>query len=280
MRVSIITINYNDVQGLERTIKSVQEQTATNYEHIIIDGGSTDASKELMESYKNNFSFYSSEPDHGVYDAMNKGILKATGDYLLFLNSGDTLWNNQVMDRVFPHLTDGADIVYGNLFMVSIDLPSFKHTYPSILDFNFFKNTSLGHPATFIKKELFDVYGHYRTDLKIVSDWAFFLRTICIEKVSYKKIDVVVSNFYEGGISTSADFTELRKQEIKTVLLDHYDLYDSNYDSLIKENNSKAAIYNLVHPQIGLITTNKTLLKILNKFISLLSFILRKKRSL
>jgi glycosyltransferase involved in cell wall biosynthesis len=280
MLISIITVNYNEVAGLERTIKSVQEQKSTNYEHIIIDGGSTDASKELMELYKNNFSFYSSEPDHGVYDAMNKGILKATGDYLLFLNSGDTLYKNDVLSKVQPYLNTSAAIVYGDLYIMGEDRPNFILRYPKSLDFIFFKNTSLGHPATFIKKELFDLYGYYRTDLHIVSDWAFFLNVICAEHVSYQKIDLTISNFYEGGISTSADFTELRKQEIKTVLLDHYDLYDSNYDALIKENNSKAAIYDLVHPQIGLITTNTTLLKMLNKFISLLSFILRKKRSL
>jgi hypothetical protein len=215
-----------------------------------------------------------------VYDAMNKGILKATGDYLLFLNSGDTLYKNDVLSKVQPYLNTSAAIVYGDLYIMGEDRPNFILRYPKSLDFIFFKNTSLGHPATFIKKELFDLYGYYRTDLHIVSDWAFFLNVICAEHVSYQKIDLTISNFYEGGISTSADFTELRKQEIKTVLLDHYDLYDANYDALIKENNSKAAIYDLVHPQIGLITTNTTLLKMLNKFISLLSFILRKKRSL
>ncbi|PQJ32178.1 hypothetical protein BST92_09685 [Nonlabens arenilitoris] len=84
MKISIVTINYNDVSGLERTIKSVQKQTSKDFEHIIIDGGSNDASKELIEKNKSRFSYNISEPDQGVYDAMNKGIKKANGDYLLF----------------------------------------------------------------------------------------------------------------------------------------------------------------------------------------------------
>jgi glycosyltransferase involved in cell wall biosynthesis len=268
--LSIITINYNDKYGLERTFKSVQEQTTQDFEHIIIDGGSDDGSKEFIEKNKKYFSYCTSEADSGVYEAMNKGIKYANGKFLLFLNSGDTLYNEVVISKVLPFLKNqNSQIVYGKLYKVFDNRSSFINDYPEKLDFSFFKRTSLGHPATFIKKELFEVYGHYRTDLNIVSDWEFFLRTICVENVFYKKIDVVVSNFYEGGISTAADFMELRNQEIKTVLLDHYDLYDSNYDALIKENNSKAAIYDLVHPQIDLITTNKTLLKMLNKIISL-----------
>ncbi len=100
MLLSIITINYNDKFGLERTIKSVQEQTFTNFEHIIIDGGSTDGSKEVIEANKNSFSYWVSEPDKGIYNAMNKGIKEAKGEYLFFLNSGDHLNGQNALDKI------------------------------------------------------------------------------------------------------------------------------------------------------------------------------------
>lgn len=280
MKISIITINYNNLAGLENTITSVQSQSARNFEHLIIDGNSTDGSKELIERTRDNYSYWISESDHGIYDAMNKGIQNATGDYLLFLNSGDTLLNDRILENVFPHLISNYDLVYGDLYIVATDRPSFKYSYPKFLDFTFFKQTSLGHPSTFIKKELFDLYGLYRTDLKIVSDWAFFLKLICKENVSYKKIDLTISHFYEGGISTAAATIGLKNTEIKSVLLEHFDLYQSSFNQLIQEHRDQSFIHDKLHPQLGLITTNKFLLSVLNKFISFLSFILRKKRSM
>ncbi|AWH72882.1 glycosyltransferase [Dokdonia sp. Dokd-P16] len=279
MKLSIITINYNDVIGLERTIKSVLEQTASDYEYIIIDGNSTDGSKEIIAKYTHHFSYNSSEPDHGVYDAMNKGIKNATGDYLLFLNSGDTLFNPEVIEKVLPHLRSEHDLIYGDLYMVPTNQPSFKHTYPKSLDFTFFKQTSLGHPATFIKKELFEKHGNYRTDLHIVSDWAFFLKVICVGQATYKKIDLVVSNFYEGGISTTANNKAKHKAEIKKVLLEHYGLYNSSFDALLLTSQENDRIFGQVNPQLQLVTTNQYLLKILNKIIAFMAWILKKKRS-
>ncbi|OUS18688.1 glycosyltransferase [Nonlabens dokdonensis] len=280
MKISIITINYNDAVGLERTIKSVQDQHTVPFEHLIIDGGSTDGSNEVIAKNSNYFSFTISEPDRGVYDAMNKGIKNATGDYLLFLNSGDVLFDSEVIEKVTPHLRSAHDLIYGDLYMVATDRPSFTHTYPTSLDFTFFKHTSLGHPSTFIKRELFNVHGFYRTDLKIVADWAFFLKVICIEKATYKKIDVTISRFYEGGISTAAATAQLNKDEINKVLLENFNLYETSYNQLIEENKNRALVYDKLHPQIGLLTTNKMLLRILNGFIMILSTLLKAKRSL
>ena len=279
MKLSIITINYNDAAGLERTLKSVQEQTTQDFEHIIIDGNSNDGSKELIERTKDNYSYMISEPDHGVYDAMNKGIAQATGNYILFLNSGDTLYKNYIISKVQSYLDNTTAIVYGDLSIIGEDRPDFIHHYPRELDFNFFKRTSLGHPATFIKKELFDLYGNYRTDLPIASDWEFFLKTICIEKVSYKKMNVIVSNFYEGGISTTANNIENHKGEIKKVLLEHYDLYDSNFNELLAAKQENDAVYASVNPHIKVVTTNAFFLKILNSIICLFAFVIKKKRS-
>ena len=101
MKLSIITINYNNREGLKRTIESVVNQTFTDFEWILIDGGSTDGSKELIEQYSNRFSYWVSEPDNGIYNAMNKGLRAAKGDYLQFLNSGDRLYNAQSLASCF-----------------------------------------------------------------------------------------------------------------------------------------------------------------------------------
>ncbi len=279
MKLSIITINYNDATGLERTIKSVQNQSASDFEHLIIDGNSSDGSVDLIERTKEHYSYWISEPDHGIYDAMNKGIRHASGEYLLFLNSGDTLLNDKVLEQALPHLENDSAIVYGDLYIVATDGPSFKHSYPASLDFTFFKQTSLGHPSTFIKKELFYKYGSYRTDLKVVSDWAFFIKVICVEQVSYQKIDLTIAHFYEGGISTSATTADVKNNEIKSVLLEHFDLFNSSFDQLLQHHSNQSFILDQLHPQIGLLTTNKKLLRLLNRFISILSTLLNKKRS-
>lgn len=273
--VTVITINYNNAAGLERTIKSVREQTAQDVEHIVIDGGSTDGSKEIIEKYKSGFSYWVSEPDHGVYDAMNKGIARATGTYLLFLNSGDTLHGNDILSNIQPFLTGNEAIIYGNLNMIKENGSSFINTYPQKLDFNFFKNTSLGHPATFIKSTLFKKYGNYRTDLNIVADWAFFLKTICIEQVSYKKVTLVIANFYEGGISTALAHETKHKEELKKVILEHYDLYDAHFNALLDVAQKRAVL----HPQVDFVVTNPILLNMLNRVIAVFAFILKKKRS-
>ena len=278
MKLSIITINYNDAAGLERTIKSVLEQKTGDFEHVIIDGNSTDGSKEIIAKYAHHFSYFISEADHGVYDAMNKGIKNATGDYLLFLNSGDALFNPDVIEKVLPHLIM-HDLVYGDLYIVPTNQPSFKHTYPKSLDLTFFKQTSLGHPSTFIKKELFEKHGNYRTDLHIVSDWAFFLKVICVGQATYKKIDMTISRFYEGGISTTANNLLNHKAEIKKVLLEHYDLFNSTFDALLSASQENNRIFGQVDSQLPLVTTNQYLLKILNKIIVFMAWILKKKRS-
>ena len=116
-QISIITINYNNASGLEKTIRSVVEQTYNEYEYIIIDGASSDKSKEVIQEYQRYIDFWCSEKDSGIYNAMNKGIQKASGEYLLFLNSGDVLNNSAVLADIHGFLS-GEDFVYGDLVFV------------------------------------------------------------------------------------------------------------------------------------------------------------------
>ena len=197
--ISIITINLNNKQGLERTINSVLSQTYFDkVEYIIIDGGSTDGSKELIEQHKDKLYYWCSEPDRGIYNAMNNGITVSTGDYLLFLNSGDYLSENTVLERVFPYLQ--YDIVYGNEWKVNERYKGpYEAKYPDKLDESFFRRTSLPHQSTFIKSELLKE-NHYSEDYKIISDWKFFIESFRSGK-TYKHMPFIVSVYDCSGFS-------------------------------------------------------------------------------
>ena len=118
-KVSIITINFNNSKGLERTFKSVFEQTFQNFEYIVIDGQSIDGSKDLIKANSNKIAYWISEKDHGVYQAMNKGIQQASGEYVLFLNSGDHFTHERILEQTSKEL-DGTGIVYGNIFLIKL----------------------------------------------------------------------------------------------------------------------------------------------------------------
>ena len=140
MKFSIITVNYNNKEGLRKTIESVIHQTFNDYEYIIIDGGSTDGSVDIIKEYNDKISYWISEKDKGIYNAMNKGIRVSTGDYLLFLNSGDHLSENNVLEKVFPYL-DGTDFVYGNEWKINDRHKGnrpYEAVYPNKLDESFF----------------------------------------------------------------------------------------------------------------------------------------------
>jgi glycosyltransferase involved in cell wall biosynthesis len=278
-KLSIITINYNDLEGLQRTVESIVNQTWQEFEYIVIDGGSTDGSKEYFESQAIHLDYWVSEPDKGIYSAMNKGIAKATGEYLLFLNSGDVLYNDNVLLETNKSLLLDMDIVYGDLWIVGEQGKGFRNRYPDFIDFPFLKQTSLGHPSTFIKKELFYTYGSYRTDLKIISDWAFFVKVLCSHKVSHCKIDHIIATFYEGGLSTSTVFHKQHIEERKKVLLEMFDVYDESFEEFIMKFEQQKELVNQLDQGIEILVTNKQLLKILNSIIRLCGLVLKKKRT-
>ncbi|WAC01935.1 glycosyltransferase family 2 protein [Lacinutrix neustonica] len=217
MLISIITINYNDVVGLERTITSVKQQDFEDFEHIIIDGNSYDGSKSIIEKYKNHIGYSISEPDGGIYHAMNKGIDRAQGDYVLFLNSGDALYDPTVLKACAGHLST-TSIVFGNLVKVDMQGETtidYGHRNAKLTLKTFFFST-INHPSTFIKRTLFQQYGVYDEDLKIVADWKFFLIVLGLNANTYKYINILVSTFYMDGISNSN--LELRQAERDSVL--------------------------------------------------------------
>ena len=234
MKLSIITITYNNAVGLLRTIQSVQSQTFRDFEHIIVDGESTDESAEIIRQYADNEAIrqenskadnlassphhlitlspitWISEKDRGVYDAQNKGIRLAHGEYCYFLNAGDTFCADDVLERMFspnslfPSSPNRLpDILYGNEIIVDgnsnrvgiargVENPSFVDLY----------NSCMKHQASFIRRSLFDKYGMYDVDMRICSDFDWFFRVIAFHdevRLQYKDVDIAY--FENTGLS-------------------------------------------------------------------------------
>lgn len=223
--ISIITVNYNDAKGLEETIKSVQSQSCKNYEHIIIDGNSTDGSKEILEKHKDSFTYWVSEPDLGIYNAMNKGIDKAIGDYLLFLNSGDSFNNHKVLD-VFVLHKPFEDIVYGNsLFFYPNEEPQLK-IMPSNLEGMTIFSRTLNHQSVFHHKRIFEKGKRYNEKYKMLADWVLYNEVVLLEKGSYRHIDLLIANYDANGFSS--------KPENKTIMeVDRNKFYAANVEYFI-----------------------------------------------
>jgi glycosyltransferase involved in cell wall biosynthesis len=201
MLVSIITVNLNDRVGLERTCASVFKQSFTDYEHIIIDGASVDGSLDYIETHSDKFSYWISEPDSGVYCAMNKGIRQAKGKYLLFLNSGDVFFCNNSLQNVSKDLYS-VDFIYSNI-NVKDNFKEYINKPPKILSFRYLYDNVPPHQATFIRREVFKKFGYYDESLKIVADWKFFLLAVCKYNATYLYLDKTFTTFYIGGISTN-----------------------------------------------------------------------------
>lgn len=229
-KISIITINLNNATGLLKTVKSVLNQSYSGYEYLIIDGGSTDKSVQIIQEYAHKVNYWISETDKGIYNAMNKGIKRSTGEYLLFLNSGDFLLNDQVLNNMESFLST-SDLVYGNL-LVSHENNLSDHLFPSKLTFKYFLKHSLPHPCTFIKNTLFEKVGLYNEQLKIVADWEFFIKSVCTFNCSYKYIDRTISVIDIAGISRNIENKNLIAKEIENVLNLNFPAFIDDYKSM------------------------------------------------
>lgn len=210
-QLSIITINYNDVEGLKKTTQSVISQTFHDIEYIVIDGGSSDGSAEYLEQISNNLSYYISEKDHGIFNAQNKGLQKATSEYCLFLNSGDYLASNSVIQEVFSHQLK-ADLILCNMGFVYNDHIELRRQ-PNTIDFKLLATSSIWHPATLIRKSVFEITGPYNEAFKITADYDFFLKAIWKHHVSYQHLDIVLSNFDTTGVSSSPEHSQKHQAE-------------------------------------------------------------------
>lgn len=226
MKLSIVTINYNNAEGLRKTLESVAAQTNRYFEHIIVDGGSADGSVDVIKEYGSTIKQsvtidqstiqlkWVSEKDKGIYNAMNKGIRMAKGEYLLFLNSGDALENAEVVENFYK-----ADIKTDIATGIE-KRPNGKFDYPrkeEELCYSYFYLDTLLHQSTFIRRDAFERFGMYNENNRVASDWEWFFRAIIKENASYAPLDFVVADFEGNGISATSDNTELRAVERKRV---------------------------------------------------------------
>ena len=275
MKLSIITINYNNAEGLRKTLASVAAQSYPNIEHIIVDGGSTDGSVDVIREYESTLTSrlspfasrlkWLSEPDKGIYNAMNKGIEMATGEYIQILNSGDILAADDVTERMMVALTQQVKgerlevkgeenslaettasspnsliasspiqncpaIFYGNMIKVNAqDKVVGKSGYAEYSLRQFYHST-LNHDCAYIRKDLFEKYGLYDENLKIVSDWKWYLQAIGLGSVKPEYVDIDVTIFDDGGISeTQLDRRAAERRQVLEELLPPAVLWD--YDT-------------------------------------------------
>lgn len=201
MKLSIITINYNNRDGLQKTIESIVCQSFKDFEWIVIDGGSTDGSRELLEQYADHFTYWVSEPDKGVYNAMNKGIVQTKGEYINFMNSGDGFASSTILEEIFS-ASHTADVLYGYMMRGGLDgeVNNLSMMKPYLTWIDFYRD-GLPHQAAFIKRSLFDQFGLYDENLKAVSDWKFFVNAFVYHKATSQFIPKKIAVYAEGGIS-------------------------------------------------------------------------------
>lgn len=209
MKLSIITVNYNDAEGLERTIKSVISQSFKDYEFIIIDGGSTDNSVEVIKKYTDSIDYWVSEPDGGIYPGMNKGLLHAKGEYVNFMNGGDCYHSSDVLEQIFA-LNSDADIITGS--HSENGLRNVGKNGVTMLDLY---KWAIDHQASFIRREV-ALRHPYDEKYCIVSDWKFFIEALIFDDCSFYYSDTIVVDVDMKGISNT-NF-ELDKQEREMVL--------------------------------------------------------------
>ena len=208
MKISIITVCKNAENAIERTLLSVVSQTCfnENIEYLIIDGASTDKTVEIIKQYSEKYQIkWISEPDSGIYNAMNKGIKIASGEYLLFLNAGDYLVHYNVIQSLMNLFKDSVfDVIYGDLLCVNPKSGEYRiKAVGDTLGVSFFFVNTLPHQATFYKKDVFEKFGGYEENFKIISDNLLNKKLLCDYKVSTKYVNQIISVFLNDGISST-----------------------------------------------------------------------------
>lgn len=212
MKLTIITVCRNNLEGLKQTYKSIASQTARKeFEWIVVDGASTDGTPRWLADHSHEIDRYISEPDRGIYHAMNKGVGMASGEYLLFLNSGDYLYDSQSIVRALPEL-DGTDLVYSDIITFDPNTGNYYNDIsPELLTPTFFLSKTLPHQSTFIRKQLL-IDNPYSENYRIAGDYVFFIKCVIIRGITAKKIRPTLSVFVLDGISSNDWKATVREQ--------------------------------------------------------------------
>ena len=216
IKVSVIIPVYNAATCLEQAILSVLTQNFTAFELIVIDGGSMDGTVDLIRKYEKHISYWHSKKDQGIYDGMNMGIVKASGQYLLFLGADDTLHSPQVLAGIFQNpLNLSYDMIYGDVL-----LKTSQASYDGEFDLEKLREKNICHQAIFYSKELFEKKGLFDLRWKVLADWDFNLKLFTDKKIRKKYIPLLIAVFNDKGIS--GDFFETGFYSYKNNLIDKY----------------------------------------------------------
>ncbi len=197
--ISIITVSYNAVHTVEQTIKSVIDQTYPNIEYIIIDGGSVDGTVDVIRKYSDKISYWISEPDAGIYDAMNKGIVRAKGKWINFMNCGDCFCDNSVLYNIASHCKDNIDVLYGNVVLHS-SVGKYKVLPESLEAFSW--HMAFCHQSSFVRTSLIKAHL-FNLEFKYVADYELFY-SLYMEGKRFRYIDISVASYQtDEGLTAS-----------------------------------------------------------------------------
>ena len=252
MKLSIITINKDNAEGLRRTMESVKMQTRRDFEYVVVDGLSSDCSVAIMEEMaeairKSGIEVNAvSESDKGLYNAMNKGVRKAQGEYVLMLNSGDWFVDEHVIENVMPQL-DGTDIIQGNVKRCGEGKEVLDKGYGrSNINFIDVQKGHFLHQATFCRREVFDKYGYFDESYNIDGDTVFYIKSLGFGNATFKYIGLNVAYFEQGGRS-SQENTAWRKKREEEFKRWSSELFSSRLWSTCIECDKKSRLYDKIH---------------------------------
>lgn len=254
LKISIITINRNNAEGLRKTMESVLSQTYRDFEYIIVDGASTDGSVEVIKSMvpEQNMNIngihvqWLSEQDTGIYNAMNKGIHLSRGEYSLMLNSGDYLVNDNVVATILPELIE-IDIIQGNVVIDKNRKPLTCRGYGSSnISFLEVYDGQFLHQASFCRRDLFDRFGYFDESYKYVSDTIFFIKTLGYGGATFRYIDENIAYFDMTGFSNSKDPKVINQHRLEEHSLQQT-MFPGRLNDFCKESKPKVALYDILH---------------------------------
>ena len=198
-KISIVTVVFNAVKTLQETIESVLSQSYENVEFIIVDGGSTDGTIDILKGCSSPKITWKSEPDKGIYDAMNKGIKMASGEWIYFLGADDTFYNNNVLEKIFSNPDNREfDLLYGNAYVFAL-----KRKYDGEFSRERILFQNISHQAIFYRKEIHGIVGYYNAKYRTFADWNLNIECFFHSEIRIKYIDIIIANFAAGGLGTS-----------------------------------------------------------------------------
>jgi glycosyltransferase involved in cell wall biosynthesis len=230
-KFSIITVCLNEAKSIRATCDSICSQSYIDFEWIVIDGGSTDGTIEILRDYEGSIDCLISEQDSGIYNAMNKGARKSTGEYLIFMNGGDRFACADSLE--LSSQAHGAQMLYGDVYFG--DASGDVETYPDVVESGYMLSKMIPHQATFYERATFEAVGGYDESFKIAADYDLYVRLFEIERISHQHIPHPIAIFDLEGISNSKEFRQLRKRENHRIRKQYFTSYRFSMKCLRQE---------------------------------------------